>query len=92
MKGKIQFTGRKPPKREIDMDQDPECARMHKSGHVSDESVVVNPNGTLANVFIYVKSGLEGKTFEPPAAAGDNRPEWMLVQAARSSGYKPARH
>jgi plastocyanin len=69
LKGKIQFAGRKPPKREIDMDQDTECARLHKNGHVIDQSVVVNPNGTLANVFIYVKSGLEGKAFEPPATA-----------------------
>src|ERR1019366_8419163 len=30
------------------------------------EEVVVNDNGTLRNVFVYVKSGLEGKTFEPP--------------------------
>jgi plastocyanin len=28
--------------------------------------VVVNSNGTLANVFVYVKAGLEGKTFEAP--------------------------
>jgi plastocyanin len=27
----------------------------------------VNPNGALANVFIYVKTGLEGKAFEPPS-------------------------
>ena len=36
-------------------------------GSVYDESEVVNPNGALANVFIYVKTGLEGKTFEPPS-------------------------
>ncbi len=30
--------------------------------------MVVSPNGALANVFIYIKSGLEGKTFEVPAA------------------------
>ena len=29
--------------------------------------MVVNPNGTLANVFVYIKRGLEAKTFEVPA-------------------------
>ena len=37
-----------------------------QEGQVSDDSVVVNPDGTLANVFVYVKSGLEGKAFETP--------------------------
>jgi hypothetical protein len=27
---------------------------------------VVNPNGTLANVFVYIRQGLEGKAFGPP--------------------------
>ena len=30
LNGKVQFRGRKPSKRLIDMDQDPECARLHK--------------------------------------------------------------
>jgi plastocyanin len=68
LKGKVRFTGRKPQSHEIDMDQDPECARLHKGGHVSDESMVVGANGSLANVFVYVKSGLEGKSFAPPEA------------------------
>jgi len=63
--GKILFTGKKPPKKKIDVDEDRQCAAMHKAG-LYDQSVVVNPNGTLANAFIYVKTGLEGKTFEPP--------------------------
>ena len=29
------------------------------------EDVAVNANGTLKNVFVYVKEGLEGKTFAP---------------------------
>jgi hypothetical protein len=45
LKGRVQLAGRRPPKKEIDMDQDPECARLHKGGHVSDESVVVSSNG-----------------------------------------------
>jgi plastocyanin len=49
------------------MSGDPACVEAH-GGKAYDESVVVNPNGTLANVFIYVKSGLEGKTFQVPDA------------------------
>lgn len=64
--GKIKFSGRKPGRKLIDMSEDPACVEAHHS-KAYDESVVVNPNGTLANVFIYLKSGLEGKTFAVPA-------------------------
>src|SRR5207344_2074888 len=63
--GKILFTGKKPARKKIDVDEDRQCAAMHKVG-LYDQTVVVNPNGTLANAFIYVKQGLEGKIFEPP--------------------------
>jgi plastocyanin len=64
--GRVQFTGKKPARKPVDMSNDPACAEAHH-GRAYDESVVVSPNGTLANVFIYIKSGLEGKTFEVPA-------------------------
>jgi plastocyanin len=65
VKGTIHFSGKKPARKLIDMSNDPACVTAHK-GPAYDESVDVNPNGTLANVFVYVKSGLEGKTFETP--------------------------
>ena len=68
VKGKIQFTGHKPAPQKIEMDEDPQCARMHQGAKVSDESLEVNSKGGVANVFVYVKTGLEGKKFEPPAA------------------------
>jgi plastocyanin len=68
IKGTISFTGRKPARIPIDMSSDPACVEAHH-GKPFDESVVVNPNGKLANVFVYIKTGLEGKTFEPPAEA-----------------------
>jgi plastocyanin len=64
--GVIKFTGTKPAPKLIDMSEDPACVEAHH-GKAYDESLVVNPNGTLANVFIYLKSGLEGKTFAVPA-------------------------
>jgi plastocyanin len=65
LSGTIRFAGRKPARKPIDMSGDPACAEAHH-GKAYDESIVVNPNGTLANVFIYIKSGLEGKKFEVP--------------------------
>ncbi len=64
--GKVLFKGKKPLPKRVDMDEDPQCAKLHKSA-VFDAPVLVNKNGTLANVFVYVKQGLEGKQFEPPA-------------------------
>ena len=67
LKGSVRFTGKKPPRKLIDMSEDPACVEAHH-GKAYEESVVVNPNHTLSNVFIYIKSGLEGKQFEVPAA------------------------
>ena len=63
LKGRVRFTGKKPARKIIDMSGDPACAEGHH-GKVFDEALVVNPNGTLSNVFVYIKSGLEGKKFE----------------------------
>jgi plastocyanin len=64
--GKIRFIGKRPARKRIDMSEDPACVEAHH-GKAYDESLVVNPNGTLSNVFIYIKSGLEGKKFEVPS-------------------------
>jgi len=63
--GTIHYTGRKPLPKPIDMSNDPACVEAHH-GKAVDESIVVGPAGGLANVFVYVKSGLEGKQFETP--------------------------
>jgi plastocyanin len=65
--GRIRFTGAAPELKTIDMDQDVACAHFYKAGGRADERLLVNKNGTLANVFVYVKTGLEGKRFETPA-------------------------
>ena len=66
VQGKIRFTGKKPALKPIDMSDEPACVEAHH-GKSHEESLVVSPNGALANVFVYVKGGLEGKTFEIPA-------------------------
>ena len=66
IKGVVKFTGKKAPRnRLIRMGADPQCVQLHKGEKVYQEVVVVNPNGTLKNVFIHIKSGVSGK-FAPP--------------------------
>jgi hypothetical protein len=62
--GKAKFKGTAPKPAKIKMNTDPQCMK----GDVFDESVVANADGTLKNVFVYVKSGLEGKSFPTPSA------------------------
>lgn len=64
--GKVSYAGAAPKKVQIRMDAEPDCAKLH-SGPTYSQEVVVNSNNTLADVFVYVKAGLEGKTFEPPS-------------------------
>lgn len=64
--GKINFKGAKPAAQKIKMNADPKCVKMHGGKEVESEVVVVNPNNTLKNVFVYVKSGLTSKNFPTP--------------------------
>lgn len=63
--GKALFEGAAPAKEAIKTEADPKCKLMHPNGLESDQ-VIVNSNNTLKNVFVYVKDGLAGKTFEAP--------------------------
>ncbi len=64
--GTVKFSGTPPQNEVISMSADPVCASLH-SGPVQTETVLVNSDGTLKNVFVYVKEGLAGKTFPAPA-------------------------
>jgi plastocyanin len=63
--GKIAFDGTPPKRKKINTDADPKCAEMHADSPLLSEEVVVNPDGTLRNVFVYIKSGLT-KTYDKP--------------------------
>ena len=63
--GTIRYVGKRPTPKVIDMSEEPACVEAHH-GKAYDESLVVSRKGDLANAFIYVKSGLEGKTFAIP--------------------------
>jgi len=64
--GRVVFVGEAPAATPIDMSEEPTCAAKHASGATA-ETVVVNPNGTLRNVFVYVKEGLGNRTFPAPS-------------------------
>jgi plastocyanin len=63
--GKVTFEGDPPKAPPLNMSAEPDCAKLHSSP-VFPEVVAVN-GGMLANVFVWVKGGLEGKTFAPSA-------------------------
>ena len=63
--GSIKLNGAAPAAERIKMDADPQCQLQHAEP-VNKRDVVVNGNGTLKNVFVYVKEGLQGKTFASP--------------------------
>ena len=57
--GTVKFDGSAPAAEPVQMAADPACQQQH-SGPVLTEDVVVNTNGTLKNVVVYVKTGLQG--------------------------------
>ncbi len=64
--GKVMFSGAKPVPKSVSMDATPACAKMHTTPPVSEE-VVVNADGSLKNVFVYVKAGLpSGQSYAVP--------------------------
>jgi hypothetical protein len=65
--GVVTFTGTIAKPAHIDMDQDPACSKLYPGGGRDEEEVVVADNQALANAFVYIKTGLEGRQFTPPA-------------------------
>jgi hypothetical protein len=63
--GQVIFEGTAPPGEPITMDADPICLLVHQEPFYMQEGLV-NENGTLRNVFVYVKQGLENQAFEAP--------------------------
>lgn len=63
--GEIQFQGTHPRLPRINMAKDPECVRENQGREVYVQDGAVNPNNTLPNAFVYVKSGAAQS--QPPA-------------------------
>ena len=65
--GSVKFEGKPPRTRKIDMaGADAKCAEAHGGVRQKPETVIVNENGTLRNVFVWVKTGVEGWKFPTP--------------------------
>jgi len=65
--GKVKFVGKAPANPAIDMSEEPKCkAKYTTTPH--EEIVSVNKNGTLGNVFVYVKTGLPADAKYPAPA------------------------
>ncbi|MFQ5877462.1 MAG: carboxypeptidase regulatory-like domain-containing protein [Acidobacteriota bacterium] len=62
--GRVLFRGTPPERRTLKMSGEPACA---KSGATAlSEEVIVNPDGSLRNVYVHVVSGLGERVFAPP--------------------------
>jgi plastocyanin len=66
--GRVLFQGDAPVMPVIDMSTNPSCDRQHGMPYRA-ETVVVNPNGTLRNVFVWIKKGLPPSKWTAPAQA-----------------------
>lgn len=62
--GKIAFEGTVPPAEKVKLTADPKCAEMHKDG--LERQAIKVKDGGVADVLVYVKSGLTG-TYPAPA-------------------------
>ena len=67
--GRVAFTGTPPAPKVIDMSANPQCERTHRGKPVTADDVVINGNGTLRNVFVWVKSGLPAANWAVPSSA-----------------------
>jgi plastocyanin len=68
IKGRVAFTGEAPVMPAIDFSSNPQCERQHKTPQKA-ETVVVNGNKTLRNVFVWIKDGLPKARWTPPTEA-----------------------
>jgi plastocyanin len=65
--GRVVLAGTPPAAQTIRVDGDKTCATLVPGAERKTERYVVGDGGTLANVFVYVKTGLEGKSFPVPS-------------------------
>jgi plastocyanin len=65
--GTIKLEGTAPKPESIKMNADPVCVREGKG--TTTEFIVAGADGALQNVFVYVKDGLSGRTFQAPQQA-----------------------
>lgn len=64
--GSVKFEGVAPKGKPIDMAKEPACAKAY-STPATTQQLVTGPNGSLANVLVYVSEGAPDKKFDPPS-------------------------
>ncbi|MCZ6691735.1 MAG: carboxypeptidase regulatory-like domain-containing protein [Planctomycetota bacterium] len=64
--GKVMFTGTKPAAEKLKLDSDEQCEAMAGGEDVFQEHDMVNDNGTLGNVVVFIKSGVGNVKFPVP--------------------------
>ena len=64
--GRVLFKGTRPKLQVIHMKTDPECERENQGRTVYRQDGEVNSNGTLPNVFLFIKSGTGHRHFATP--------------------------
>lgn len=65
IRGTVKIEGETPPNPKVSMDADPKCKSLHTEQVYADQ--IVRDNGHLQWSFVYVKSGLEGRSFPAPS-------------------------
>ena len=64
LSGKVTFEGTVPPPEKIKLSADPKCVEMHKEG--MEKQPIKVKDGGLADVYVYVKSGLPPGNYPAP--------------------------
>ena len=68
IKGVAKWEGKAPSRKPIQVDADPQCAKLHANAPLLSEKLVINENSTVRDMFVYIKSGLPaGKTWDVPS-------------------------
>jgi len=65
--GVVKLEGAAPKFRPINMSADPYCVKANHGHPVYPDEVVTGPGNSLANVVVYIKSGLEDYSFPTPS-------------------------
>ena len=63
--GTVKFEGNAPHSKLIHMDADPVCYAVNR-GNVKSQTIIVGDNNTLADAFVYIKSGLTKTDYPAP--------------------------
>jgi plastocyanin len=86
--GTVKFTGTAPAPEPLDMSDEPTCQAAH-GGKPTKQTTMVGPDGGLANVFVYVKEGLDPALkfpIEAPTVIDQSGCEYKPHVVAMSAG------